>query len=248
MSRIALIRAPDDWRSSSPALSESIAPQPGGAQPSQRAMIFILRSSSSRGKRSSTLQQLRVRCWQLREEYAAQFGLLRRRSLRLVMIQSARGKLNRNTSRQIQLFAIKNGPCDIVISGFNGFLTHVSELKDVFQVDERGLIVYQSNTNRFSRVDIQRVIQVESGIGQLSLDDFSQEFLTHIRDAHSIRTSLSLVHQQRAARFPDRNRIAGSRVSDMNRVTDTDHPESTTQPARPLIRYEYPTCHEQFIT
>lgn len=52
------------------------------------------------------------------------------------VVQSARRWLSAKYSRQLRLFLIRHGrACDIVISGFDGFLANKYGIKSIFQVE-----------------------------------------------------------------------------------------------------------------
>jgi rubrerythrin len=178
-------------------------------------MIFLLRSSAA-FKGTVRLQQkwLRANCAEVRAQWVEQFGPLKSRSLRMPIVQSAMRRLSSKYARQLHLFVTQNSQgCDVVISGFDGFLTNLPGLEAIFKAEpdqpELGLIVYQSKKDSFTRVDIQKIIQVwDRSMDKNTLDDFSQQFLTEVQQAAHIREDLSIIHTLRALGFPRRNNIS----------------------------------------
>jgi hypothetical protein len=183
-----------EWRSSSPLhpdlhsirenTTESTAPKLGADQ--KRAIIFLARALSAARAESvwKTEKWLREACALMRAQWIKESGPLKTRSIRIPLVQSATRKLIPKCLRQLRLFTTRNNQgCDIVISGFDGLLTNAPGLKGIFQVDREqldlGLIVYLSMENTFTRVDIQKIIQVWDGsMDESTLDGFSQQFFT----------------------------------------------------------------------
>lgn len=182
-------------------------------------MIFLARSSAACKDRSlrRTHKWLRVICAQIRARWVEEFGPLKSRSLRMPVVQIATRKLSAKYSRQLRLFTTRNNQgCDIVISGFDGLLANAPGLKAIFQVDgeqlDLGLIVYLNMDNTFTRVDIQKMIQVWDGsVDESTLDDFSRQFFTKTQEGNQIREDLSIIHTRRARGFPDRNYVQTDR-------------------------------------
>jgi len=129
------------------------------------------------------------------------------RSLRLPIIQSARIALLPRYNGPLQSFLRNKQGCDIIDSGFDGFLTNPSGIKAIFEGRrDLSLIVYLNHEDAFRRVDIHKVIEVwNRSTDQRLLDNFFQQFLKKVTKAQQIRDALSSIYTQRTEGFGSRN-------------------------------------------